>query len=72
MPIKNGYSEKTMRENIAELSKSKPRNIAIVIAKNHARYAFFTRFPHGVLPWYLLIPGADQTKVAYLKWRGEK
>lgn len=56
MPLKKGYGEKTLHENIGVLVKEgKPRNQASAIAFKQGREAFFKRFPHGALPGYLRV-----------------
>ncbi|HEY6020918.1 MAG TPA: hypothetical protein VIY48_13765 [Candidatus Paceibacterota bacterium] len=55
MPLKNGYSQKTVQENIAQLIREGvPRNNAIRAALDHSRGVFFKRFPRGALPSYLV------------------
>lgn len=57
MPLKSGYSKKTVSDNIAELINSgMPRRMAIAAALNHARADFKKKHPNGFPPWHLRSP----------------
>lgn len=63
MPLKNGYSHKTIQENIALMMREgKPRNQAVAAALNHAREYYFKKFPDGFLPTYLKYPDGTRNR----------
>jgi len=54
MPLKNGYSKKTVSENISFLiNEGYPQKQAIAISLNKAREIYLKKYPHGYLPFYL-------------------
>ncbi len=54
MPIKNGYSKKTISENIAFLrSEGYPQSQSVAIALNKARESYKRKYPQGYLPYHL-------------------
>lgn len=54
MPIKPGYSRKTISENVERLRREgKPQSQAVAIALRSARDSFFRRYPKGALPDHL-------------------
>ena len=56
MPLKSGYGQKTVRDNIEMLMKEGyARNQAIAIALTNARKAYQRKFPQGYLPSYLRV-----------------
>lgn len=57
MPLKPGYSKKTIGDNMRlMLDEGYPRSQAIVAALNHARKSYFDRYPAGSLPFALAYP----------------
>lgn len=54
MPLKNGYSRQTIKDNIAQMLRDGyPHNQSVAAALNKARAAYVKRFPQGVIPNYL-------------------
>lgn len=54
MPLKNGYSRKTVADNIAMMVKEGyPQKNAIAASLDHARKCYRKKFPSGFLPSYL-------------------
>ncbi len=54
MPLKNGYSKKTISENIATLMREGyPQKQAVAISLNKAREVYKRKYPHGYLPYHL-------------------
>lgn len=54
MPLKKGYSQKTIAANIAQMRREGyPEDQAIAASLENARRDFFKRFPQGALPYYL-------------------
>ncbi|MFI4940979.1 MAG: hypothetical protein ACHP7O_11650, partial [Burkholderiales bacterium] len=57
MPLKKGYSYRTVRDNIAQLlSEDYPYKQAEAAAFNNARRHYMARFPQSALPDYLQLP----------------
>ncbi len=64
--LKNGYSKKTIGENVRLLlNEGYPKNSAIVIALNSARKSYFDRYPSGSLPFALAFPKTHRLKRHY-------
>ncbi len=54
-PIKNGYSKKTVAENIARMkAEGRPHAQAVAIALENARRSYWKKFPSGALPAHLV------------------
>jgi len=50
MPLKSGYSRKTIEANIADMVRAgHPTRMATAAALDHARKCWFKKFPHGFL-----------------------
>lgn len=68
MPLKSGYSEKTLHANIAQLQRDGYGvKQAYAIAVTKARSAYLKRFPHGLPPYHLMTPEerAHRAKMKY-------
>jgi len=63
MPLKSGYSYKTVQANIAQMVREGyPRNQAVAASLENARKSYFKRFPHGALPPWLTPSNGKRTK----------
>jgi len=63
MPLKNGYSRKTVSDNIALMvAENYPKRQAIAAALNHARECYFKKYPKGFLPAHLALPNGKREK----------
>lgn len=61
MPLKHGYSRKTISANIALMvSEGYPQKNAIAAALNYARVSYWKKHPKGFLPDYLVLPGGKR------------
>lgn len=66
MPIKPGYSERTVRENVKILVvEGYPRDQAVAIALDSGRKSYFERFPEGFLPYHLRLIGGRGDRAAW-------
>jgi hypothetical protein len=71
MPLKKGYSEKTLRANIALMeNEGKPRDQAVRVSLDWARVSYFLRHPQGHLPAYLKLPNGRRDRAAFDRYYG--
>lgn len=68
MPLKKGYSQKTMHENIGEMVKDgySPKQ-AVAASMREARHSYFRSHPQGHLPPYLKLPNGRRDRAAWEK-----
>lgn len=70
MPLKPGYSEATVHANIGTLIlEGHPSNQASAIALEHGRAAYFQRYPQGLLPVWLKLPGGRRDRASWDAYR---
>lgn len=61
MPLKSGYSKKTISDNVSlMIREGYPQNQAVAAALNHARLSYYKKYPKGFLPTYLTLPGGKR------------
>lgn len=71
MPLRDGYGQATVHQNIGEMVAGGKHSIksATKAALDHARECYFKRYPQGYLPAYLKLPNGKRTRKA---WEGDK
>jgi len=63
MPLKTGYSHETFEKNYSQLKKEGHSHAqALAIAFDYARKSFFTKYPNGALPTWLVPKGGERLK----------
>lgn len=74
MPLKNGYSQKTVHENVTILvgRDKKPYPQAWAIALEHARMCYFKAHKEGFLPPWLALINGKRDRASWEKERARK